>query len=222
MQIIASLMLASLIAISPSSHAARAFLTLSSHGEATIYVAGDFTGDFDVSYDVTLVAPLNNRSFTTIGVMLIGASDPGPSAEVGLADGYPSAKSTSGFVVGSHAHGTTSSAVWGLRCGSTCTIELRGTSDRVSAYLDGRTAATWSRSDLAIKSPYIQINAEVYKVGDTISALIVTQKATARGRALQMPTCESQPVASRRVARARPSLESQAYTDLTHARRTRG
>jgi hypothetical protein len=190
MQIIAAYIIASLVVFAPASRAARASLTLTTHGEATVYVAGNFTRDFDVSYVLAVDTRRNNRSFTTIGVMMIGATDPGPSAEVGLANGYPSAKGTSGFVLGSHGHGTTSSAVWGLPCGATCTIELRGNSDHVSAYLDGRLAGTWSRSDLSIESPYIQINAEVYKEGDAISASVVTKKATAGGRALQAPICE--------------------------------
>jgi hypothetical protein len=190
MQIIAAYIIASLVAFAPSSHTARASLTLATHGEATVYVAGNFSRDFDVSYAFAIDTRRKNRSFTTIGVMMIGATDPGPSAEVGLANGYPSAKSTSGFVSGSHAHGTKSSDVWGLPCGATCTVELRGNSDHVSAFLDGRLAGTWSRPDLSIESPYIQINAEVYKEGDAISAFIVTKKATAGGRALQAPICE--------------------------------
>ena len=146
MQIIASYIIASLIAFAPSSHGARASLTSATHGEATVYIAGNFTRDFDVSYVILLAGPSNNKSFTTIGMMLIGATDPGPTAEVGLAQDYPAANDVSGFAIGSRDHGTTSSAIWGISCGSTYTVELRGTSDHVYGYVGGRLAAAWSRT----------------------------------------------------------------------------
>ena len=176
MQIIASYIIAS--------------LTSATHGEATVYIAGNFTRDFDVSYVILLAGPSNNKSFTTIGMMLIGATDPGPTAEVGLAQDYPAANDVSGFAIGSRDHGTTSSAIWGISCGSTCTVELRGTSDHVYGYVGGRLAAAWSRTDLSIKGPYIQINAEVYQKGDAISASVVKKKAISADRALQVPICE--------------------------------
>src|SRR5450755_3675096 len=75
MQIIASYIIASLVAFAPSSHAARASLTSATHGEATVYIAGNFTRDFDVSYVIILDGQSKNRSFTTIGMMMIGATD---------------------------------------------------------------------------------------------------------------------------------------------------
>src|SRR5271163_41417 len=75
----------------------KAATALSTDGEATVYLMGDFTSDFDLRYRATLSASVSNRSWSTIGIMLLGRANPGRSVEIGLANGDPDGQTVVAF-----------------------------------------------------------------------------------------------------------------------------
>lgn len=74
------------------------------------------------------------------------------------------------------------------RCDAGCVIELRGDAFRIYAYLNGTLFETWSRSDLYLQHPSIQLNAEVHARGDTIEATLTPIRTIVAGRVVH-PTC---------------------------------
>jgi hypothetical protein len=74
-------------------------------------------------------------------------------------------------------------------CRDECLIELRGDARCIYAYVNGMRVAAWSRSDLYLQAPSIQLNAEAHGLGDSLQASLTPVRATAAGRELGHPTC---------------------------------
>jgi hypothetical protein len=54
-------------------------------GEAMVYLLDDYAKLFELIYTIHLTPQPKNASWSTLGVMLIGTENPGPSIQVGLA-----------------------------------------------------------------------------------------------------------------------------------------
>lgn len=162
---------------------------VSPDGEATVYLAGDFSGDFEIAYRARLAPAPHNKSWSTLSVLLVGRVIPGPGASVGIANGVPSGGVLSTFSDVTFADGKNSYRNGHTACSAGCVLELHGTKQDVRALIDGKQVAFWPRSALSLVGPSIQLNAEVHAAGDVITASLVRLHAVAGGLALADPTC---------------------------------
>lgn len=185
------ILLAALIVMALSLHAAQATVKpVSTDGEATVYLMGDFSGRFDVAYRAALSARPRNKSWSTLSLLLIGRRIPGPGASVGLMRDASHGNALRAFtdVVYPNRSGDGFKSL-AARCNSGCILELRGDSARISAYVNGEQVASWPRTDLNLERPYIQLNAEVHGPGDAIAASLEPVRMAAAGHAIHDPKC---------------------------------
>lgn len=162
---------------------------VSTDGEATVYLTSDFSGDFDVSYDVQFPPSPGNRSWTFVSVLLLGRSAASGSVSVGLSRGAPRDTTLSAFTSAAQPKASPVYRNIPVNCKAECTIELRGDATTISALVDRRFVGTWSRKDLALSKPYVQINGEVTGLGDRISARLISVRSKAGNKVLPAPTC---------------------------------
>jgi len=160
----------------------------SSDGEATVYLAGSFSAEFDVAYRAVLKPGDHNKSWSTLSILLVGRQIPGPGASVGLVSdaSHPRARPFTNVV---YSNLKDDYKNYGASCTTGCVIRLRGTAARIYAYVDGKEMASWSRSDLYLQRPYVQLNAEVHAAGDSVDASLTPVRAVVAGHALPHPTC---------------------------------
>lgn len=160
----------------------------SSDGEATVYLSGDFSQPFDLSYAATMDAAPRNRSWSYVGILLLGNPLPSDSVEVGLfrlaaSRGRPSlftSITTKGSSSGFRDEGT---------CAANCVLELRGDRTIIEALANGRVITRWKRTEFHMDKPYIQLNGEVARTADTISAHLRPLNTTLGSHSLKSPTC---------------------------------
>jgi hypothetical protein len=162
---------------------------VSTDGEATVYLKGDFTGAFDLTYRAALVPSPQNKSWTVLGIMLLGTKNPGPGVEIGLSNGDPSETIITAFTSFTDANGKNVWKTVPTSCNAGCVIELKGDAEKLEAIVAGKSIGSWARASLPLSEPYVQLNAEVDKSGDTIKASLVRIRTTAAGVDLPSPTC---------------------------------
>jgi hypothetical protein len=167
--------------------------SLSTDGEATIYLTGDFSTGFSVAYNAILPAALGNRSRTFVGIMLIGRTNPGPRIELGLTRGDPNAAALQAFTSVNSRNGGHRFQSIPVRCTPACRLVLRGDKVRLRALIVTQNAiqevGSWARSDFGFLRPYVQLNGEVSERGDTIAAVLVPMRVVAASQSLPAPTC---------------------------------
>lgn len=161
---------------------------VSTDGEATVYLNGDFLREFELSYDITFHPARHNRSLSFIDVILLGGIPPSGSITVGLMLGAPNPSALSAFVTTNRRGEKQKFEQFPLTCRSHCRLELKGNTTEFSASIQGRRIRTWSRSDVLMRKPYVQLNGEVSGPGDSIFALVAPIRMTAGGHSLR-PTC---------------------------------
>jgi hypothetical protein len=161
----------------------------STDGEATVYVFGNFSSDFDLAYNARFNLAPSNRSWTTVSMLLMGSGPQDASLSVGLTRGYPKVSTLSGFTTSNAPGQQGNYQSFRIRCRWSCLIELRGTKDAVHAILSGHVVGSWNRRVFTMTRPYIQLNGEVHQAGDKISAELKAIRATVRGLHLKPPAC---------------------------------
>ncbi len=184
----AMVVLISFVVLTPSTSAA-AVTSASTDGEATVYITGDFSRDFDVAYNAVLREAPRNKGWSGVSLLLVGTVIPGPGVSIGLSTGDPSEHEIYAFTSVVDAHGHESYNNTPATCGAGCRIELRGTATSIDAVLNNRVISRWSRASMPLVNPSIQINAEVAKAGDTIHAVLTPVALTIGTRTLKSPTC---------------------------------
>lgn len=163
--------------------------SVSPDGEATVYSMGEFSAAFDVAYRAVLRPSARNNSWSTLSILLVGSQIPGPGASVGVASAPPHHRPLRPFTYVVYPGLKDDYESYSTSCVTGCVIELRGDARSIGAYVNGKRLASWSRSDLYIQHPHIQLNAEVHGPGDSIYALLIPVRTTAAGRRLPDPTC---------------------------------
>ncbi len=176
-----------LVAMSSATIARGAVQSASTDGEATVYLTGKFTSTFDIAYRARLNPGAQNKSWSTLSILLVGSKIPGPGVSVGLSSD-PKHRAPQPFtyvIFPGQQYVYQNQAV---KCSDGCIIELRGDRARISAYVDGALVGSWSRSDLYLQHPSIQLNGEAHGGGDSLSATLIPIRTIANGHTLH-PTC---------------------------------
>lgn len=162
---------------------------VSTDGEATVYRAGDFTREFDISYDVQFPPSQGNRSWTFVSLLLLGGRSGSGSISVGLSRGSSRDATFPGFVYVARPNSSPVYRRIEMQCSLHCAIELRGDSSNIYAVVRNRLVGTWRRTSLHLVKPYMQVNAEVTAIGDRISAHLTPLRSEIAGHPAPPPTC---------------------------------
>jgi hypothetical protein len=167
---------------------------VSTDGEATMYVKGDFSGGFNVAYGAVLRSMPANRSATFLDVMLIGRQNPGPAVELGLTrDARNGFGALRAFTAVTTRYGARRYSEAPIACAPACVLILRGDSRSFRASVmsdDGyREIGSWDRRDFDLREPYVQLNGEVAKTGDAIYGVLAPVRVVAAARELGTPSC---------------------------------
>lgn len=160
---------------------------VSTDGEATVYLRGNFTGAFDVRYRAAIASFPRNGSWSMVGLLLVGHI-PGPSAYVGVTSPGNDGRNAP-FAMATELGGKSSYVTTPDACATSCVIELRGDHKEIQALVNGRVAMTWARAIVPLVDAGVQLNAEVSQPGDRIEASLTPIHAVADGRVLGTPTC---------------------------------
>jgi hypothetical protein len=169
--------------------AMAAVKSASSDGEATVYLMADFTKSFDIAYRVTLKPAAHNKSWSSVSILLVGRQIPGAGASLGIISDPPSHTLVHSFTYVVYPNLKGDYNRQSGRCLTGCLIELRGDQHSIYAYVNDSLVASWSRSDLYLQHPHIQLNAEVHGVGDSIYAVLIPVRTVVADRTLPHPTC---------------------------------
>jgi hypothetical protein len=161
--------------------------SVSTDGEATVYLSEDFSGSFDLLYDVTYQPERRNHGWTVVSLLLLGSKQPSASIAVGLTR-RPHSK-LAGFTTQSRPNERFVYKQYDIHCQLTCLVQLRGDARNLYASIDGLTVATWPRSRFVMDRPYIQINAEVHDIGDSLHATLAPRRTALKAQMLASPTC---------------------------------
>jgi hypothetical protein len=186
----ALLLVGASIAAAGSSRAAK---PVSTDGEATIYVTGDFVHGFDLAYNALLRPMPANRGDIFVGIMLTGHEPHGPGIELGLNRDAVNPRLVRVFLSLNARHAAPSYTSFPARCTPACELILRG--DRYGLYAaviteDGiQNIGAWSRAAFSLVQPYVQLNGEVTKPGDRIFAVLTPMRTVANSENLARPTC---------------------------------
>ena len=175
--------------VSSTLIASAAVKSVSSDGEATVYLGGNFSGDFDVAYRAVLKPGTHNKSWSTLSILLVGRKIPGPGVSIGLSSNGSHSRAVAPFTYVVYPNLKDGYKNGTANCARGCVIELRGDSRNVYAVVDGKKLAAWPRSALALVSPAIQLNAEAHGAGDILDASLTPVRITTAGRALRHPKC---------------------------------
>jgi hypothetical protein len=169
--------------------AVAAVKSVSPDGEATVYLSGAFSNDFDVAYRAVLQPRADNKSWSTLSILLVGGQIPGPGASVGVVSLPPGHRPVRAFTYVAYPSAKGQYESLSATCAAGCVIELRGDARNIHAYVDGKIVGSWSRSDLYLQHPSIQLNAEVHGSGDHIYASLTPVQTKIAERTLRSPTC---------------------------------
>ena len=180
---------AACVAAAPSGHVPKA---VSTDGEATIYVMGDFARGFNIAYNAVLPQLNLNRSASFLGITLLGRRTPGGSIALGLTRGEPS-QSLAVFVATTTARGARHYEAIPSVCLPACTLVLRGDRYGIYAFVvtaDGiRKLGAWARADFVMTRPYVQLNGEVAEPQDRIDATLIPLRVVVDSHDLPAPGC---------------------------------
>lgn len=168
---------------------AQAAAAVAADGEATVYVRGDFSGNFDLEYRTALEPAPRNRSWSSIGIMLLGEVNPGPSVYVGLANEAGGGRAAGAFTSAALSSGKNVYHSLDADCAGGCLLALHGTPETIEARVNGRVYERWRRASFPLKHPYVQLDAEVNAEGDSIAATLTPVRTTAEYRQLAPPGC---------------------------------
>jgi hypothetical protein len=160
----------------------------SSDGEATVYISGDFSQPFDLSYAATIDETPRNRSWSYVGILLLGDPLPSDSVEVGLFRVAGSRGRPSLFTSITMRGSSSGFKDEGL-CAPNCVIELRGDRTNIEALANRRVIHRRKRTEFHMAKSYIQLNGEVALAADKISARLRPLKTTLDSHSLRSPTC---------------------------------
>ncbi len=174
--------------MAPMRLAFGAVTAASTDGEARVYLVGDFTKDFRIASDVRFPPQTTNRSWSFVGILLIGREPGSAAVSVGLSRGNPSQRLSAFTTAASPGLSNPFRAV-PAACAVSCRIELRSRSENIFALVNGRTIGSWPRSTFWMRSPYIQVNGEVSELGDRIDAEVRPIYLLAGARKLKAPAC---------------------------------
>jgi hypothetical protein len=155
--------------------------------EATVYLLDDYSKVFDLIYTIHLTPQPKNASWSTLGIMLIGTDNPGPSIQVGLAQ--ENATTIKVFTTIGSASGVDEYNGYPLACVPNCELELRGDADNVTALVSGQVIGNWPRSGVPLQNPYVQINGEVNGAHDAIDGSVMLKSASVGGVQPKPPAC---------------------------------
>jgi hypothetical protein len=169
--------------------AVAAVKSVSPDGEATVYLSGTFSNDFDIAYRAVLQPRSDNKSWSTLSILLVGSRIPGPGASVGVVSLPPGHRPVRAFTYVAYPSAKGQYESLSATCAAGCVIELRGDARNIRAYVDGKIVGSWSRSDLYLQHPSIQLNAEVHGSGDHIYASLIPVQTKIAERTLRSPTC---------------------------------
>ena len=158
-------------------------------GSREILSVGKVSADFDVAYRTVLQSAARNDSWSSLSILLVGSRIPGPGASVGVASDPPRHRPLRPFTYVVYPGFKDDYESYSTSCVSGCVIELRGDARGIYAYVNGNKMASWSRSDLYLQHPHIQLNAEVHGPGDSIYGSLTPVRVTVAGRTLSQPTC---------------------------------
>lgn len=136
-----------------------------------------------------LEAAAHNKSWSSLSILLVGSKIPGPGASVGISSDPPHHRSVHVFTYVVYPSLEDNYESQSTNCTKGCVIELRGDTRKIYAYVNGNMLASWSRSDLYLQHPHIQLNAEVHGEHDAIFASLTPVRTIVAGRMLSRPTC---------------------------------
>lgn len=165
---------------------------VSTDGEATIYLTGNFSRGFNVAYNAVLPKIRTNRSTTFLSLMLLGRHNPGSSIALGITRAAPD-QSLEMFVATTTPQGAKNYRAVPAVCLPACTLILRG--DRYGLFAFAVTGeavqklGSWARADFGFVRPYVQLNAEVTAPGDRIAATLIPMRVIADSQSLATPHC---------------------------------
>ncbi len=97
----------------------------STDGEATVYLTGKSDADFDVAYRALRKAGSDNKSCSTLSMLLVGSRIPGTGASVGVASD-PEHPGVAPFTYVVFPNGRYDYRNQASRRATACLIELRG------------------------------------------------------------------------------------------------
>ena len=157
--------------------------------EAAVYLTGDLSRSFTISYQVGLQPASSNRSWTTIGLTFLGRAETSASVEVGLARGPSPAGRLTAFVSVTGVKSHPAFRGFDVDCTMRCVLTLRGDANTLSAAINAEVVAEWTRSEIHISNSLVQLNAEVLKPGDKLSAVFVPIRLVTNGELMQSPAC---------------------------------
>jgi hypothetical protein len=185
-----ALLLAATLAASP----APKVKAISTDGEATIYLSGDFSGGFNVAYSAQLRSMPANRSTIFLDLMLIGRKIPGSAIELGLTrDARSGFGALRAFTAITTRYGAYRYAAFPVSCTPACVLILRGDRHGFHASVVSNDAirriGSWERSDFDLRGPYVQLNGEVTRTGDAIDAALRPVRVVAAASELAAPIC---------------------------------
>ena len=177
--------LAALSVVLAGRAATAAPTAFSTDGEATVYLRGDFRGDFELVYDAQMRVMPENASWSVLNVSLLGGPPPSDAVTIGI------------FPVAGHVHVFTSftqrsKTVFrdtGIVCEPRCRIALHGSASALVGSAAGRAVGSWPRFALRAPMPAVQLNAETSAPGDRLDATLSAVRTAAHGRALARPAC---------------------------------
>lgn len=166
-------------------HADAAPAALSTSGEATVYLRGDFRRDFTVEYNVQFWAEYTNTGRSTFAITLVGGPPPSDEVTIGV---FAAARSGRVFTAVTRDRRRKFRATRNV-CSPACRLSLRGDVNGISAFMDDTWLQSWPRFSLRAPAPAFQLNAEVSTPGDRVTILLDPLRTTAGGRRLEVPTC---------------------------------
>jgi hypothetical protein len=178
----AALFLIAMTGTPPVRATPKAFST---DGEATVYQPGDFRRAFVLAYDVAVRRFPANRSWSVVGVTVLGDAPPSDGMTVGVTPSARGAEVFTSIVRG----GRSTYRASGVMCAGTCRIELRATATTITALHGATVVGTWPRALFRMPHPAVQINGETSAPGDRLEATVATVRAVADGAPLPQPAC---------------------------------
>ena len=158
---------------------------LSTDGEATLYLRGDFRRDFLMEYNVEFAAAYDNKGWSTFSITFLGGPPPSDAVTVGV---YGVAHSGRVFTAVTRDGRLTFRPTRHV-CAPACRLSLRGDVNGLSAFLDDVWLQSWPRFSLRAPASAFQLNGEVSTPGDRVTIEVSPVRTTAGGRKLGMPTC---------------------------------
>ena len=160
----------------------------STDGEATIYIFGDFSKGFALSYAATMRPQPANRGVSFLSIDLLSTGMPFRGVAVGLSLGDPKATSLKAFTTSTTAHGSDYTP-FTVDCAPACTLQLRSDGQTIYAFAGTQKLGSWPRSKFGFVKPYVQINGEVVKPHDAITASLAPIQLVANGQTIPPPQC---------------------------------